>query len=78
MKPKHTYCFYMSNGEHIMTDADTLEVLEDSVPASEGRSGSAIYADIQEQPYGMGSDQMIIMGEERRNGDAFRSMENVL
>lgn len=31
MKPKHTYCFYMSNGEHIMTDADTLEVLEDSV-----------------------------------------------
>ena len=30
MKPKHTYCFYMSNGEHIMTDADTLEVLEDS------------------------------------------------
>lgn len=31
MKPEHTYCFYMSNGEHIMTDADTLEVLEDSV-----------------------------------------------
>lgn len=31
MKPKHTYCFYMSSGEHIMTDADTLEVLEDSV-----------------------------------------------
>lgn len=31
MKPKHTFCFYMSNGEHIMTDADTLEVFEDSV-----------------------------------------------
>ena len=31
MKPEHIYCFYMSNGEHIMTDADTLEVLEDSV-----------------------------------------------
>lgn len=25
MKPEHTYCFYMSNGEHIMTDADRLE-----------------------------------------------------
>lgn len=31
MENKHTYCFYMSNGEHIMEDADTLEVLEDSV-----------------------------------------------
>ena len=31
MENKHTYCFYMANGEHIMEDADTLEVLEDSV-----------------------------------------------
>ena len=24
MKPKHTYCFYMSNGEHIHVEADLL------------------------------------------------------
>ena len=23
-KPKHTYCFYMSNGEHITVDADDI------------------------------------------------------
>lgn len=23
-KPEHTYCFYMSNGEHITIDADSL------------------------------------------------------
>lgn len=31
MKPEHTYCFYMSNGEHIMEDADNMDVLDDCV-----------------------------------------------
>ena len=41
MKPKHTYCFYMINGEHLMLDADSmfgregrieLEKLIDGIP----------------------------------------------
>ena len=24
MKPEHIYCFYMSNGEHIMVEADLM------------------------------------------------------
>ncbi len=31
MKPKHTYCFYMANGEHIMVDAEEMDVLDDCV-----------------------------------------------
>ena len=31
MKPEHTYCFYMSNGEHIMEEADSMDVLDDCV-----------------------------------------------
>lgn len=26
VKPKHTYCFYMTNGEHLMIDADEMNV----------------------------------------------------
>ena len=25
-KPAHTYCFYMVNGEHLMVDADSMDV----------------------------------------------------
>lgn len=25
-KPEHTYCFYMTNGEHLMIDADSMDV----------------------------------------------------
>ena len=31
MKPEHTYCFYLSNGEHIMEEADSMDVLDDCV-----------------------------------------------
>lgn len=31
MENKHTYCFYMSNGEHIMVDAEEMDVLDDCV-----------------------------------------------
>lgn len=31
MENKHTYCFYMANGEHIMVDAEEMDVLDDCV-----------------------------------------------
>ena len=31
MENKHTYCFYMTNGEHIMEDTDSMDVLDDCV-----------------------------------------------
>ena len=30
-KPKHTYQFYMANGEHIMADANDIDIFEDCV-----------------------------------------------
>lgn len=34
MKPKHIFCFYMSNGEHIMVEADDLIETSDSIRAA--------------------------------------------
>ena len=34
MKPEHTYCFYMSNGEHIQTDADEIYQRDDEIALS--------------------------------------------
>lgn len=31
MENKHTYCFYMANGEHIMVDAEEMDVMDDCV-----------------------------------------------
>ena len=31
MKYKHTYCFYMVNGEHLMIDADDCTITDDLI-----------------------------------------------
>ena len=28
MKPAHTYCFYMKTGEHLLIDADSMQICE--------------------------------------------------
>ena len=30
-KYEHTYCFYMTNGEHLMIDADDMTVYDDFI-----------------------------------------------
>ena len=31
MKPEHTYCFYMKNGEHLIIDADSMTVHDEFI-----------------------------------------------
>ena len=33
MKFKHIYCFYMTNGEHLMIDADDMTICDDFIKA---------------------------------------------
>ena len=40
MKPEHTYCFYMSNGEHIMMDADDIFAYSDEVILQKSVNGA--------------------------------------
>ena len=40
MKPEHTYCFYMSNGEHITADADHIFVYSDEVILQKEENGT--------------------------------------
>ena len=38
-KPEHTYQFYMSNGEHIMADADNIFAYSDEVILQKTENG---------------------------------------
>lgn len=39
MKFKHTYCFYMTNGEHLMIDADDMTVCDDFIKVHKEKDG---------------------------------------
>lgn len=40
MKFKHTYCFYMTNGEHLMIDADDMIVCDNFVKVHREKDGN--------------------------------------
>ena len=39
MKFKHTYCFYMTNGEHLMIDADNANIYDDFISVHREKDG---------------------------------------
>lgn len=43
MKYEHTYCFYMTNGEHLMIDADDITICDDFVKAHRDNDGDQIF-----------------------------------
>ena len=43
MKFKHTYCFYMTNGEHLMIDADDCIVGDDYIQVHREKDGDQIF-----------------------------------
>lgn len=43
MKFKHTYCFYMINGEHLMIDADDMTICDDFIKAHRDNDDDQIF-----------------------------------
>ena len=43
MKFKHTYCFYMTNGEHLMIDADEMIISEDHIRVCRDKDGDEVF-----------------------------------
>lgn len=43
MKYKHTYCFYMTNGEHLMIDADDMTICDDFIKTHREKDGDEIF-----------------------------------
>lgn len=43
MKLKHTYCFYMTNGEHLMIDADDMTIYNDFIKAHRDNDDGQIF-----------------------------------
>ena len=43
MNFKHTYCFYMTNGEHLMIDADDMTICDDFIKTHREKDGDQIF-----------------------------------
>lgn len=43
MKFQHTYCFYMTNGEHLMIDADDMTICDDFIKIHRERDEDQIF-----------------------------------
>lgn len=43
MKFKHTYCFYMTNGEHLMIDADNMTICDDFIRVCRDKDGDEVF-----------------------------------
>ena len=43
MKFKHTYCFYMTNGEHLMIDADDCTICDDFIKCHREKDEDQIF-----------------------------------
>lgn len=43
MKFKHTYCFYMTNGEHLIIDADEMIICDDYIKVHREKDGDEIF-----------------------------------
>lgn len=46
MKFKHTYCFYMTNGEHLKVEADGLTICDDFIKAHRDKDGNEIFMNV--------------------------------
>lgn len=43
MNYKHTYCFYMTNGEHLMIDADGIIVCDDFIKITRDKDNGEVF-----------------------------------
>ena len=43
MKFKHTYCFYMTNGEHLMIDADGMTICDNYIRVCRDKDGGEVF-----------------------------------
>lgn len=43
MKYRHTYCFYMTNGEHLSIDADEMTICDDFIKVHREKDGDQIF-----------------------------------
>ena len=43
MKCKHTYCFYMTNGEHLMIDADDMTICDNLIKVHREKDDDEIF-----------------------------------
>ena len=43
MKYAHTYCFYMTNGEHLMFDADDMTICDEFIKLHRNKNGNECF-----------------------------------
>lgn len=46
MNYNHTYCFYMTNGEHLMIDADDMTICDDFIKLHRDKHGDVCFMNV--------------------------------